>query len=80
MKVCKLCFKRPKVSRLLVLLCRKQAEGVKDQTKSTKQELNVSEKAIKKAMDALKKAHGNLNSTRNATAQVDATESDFCSP
>lgn len=52
---------------------------MKDLVNSTKQTLDMSEKAIKKAMDALKKAHVNLNSTRNATAQVDATESDFCS-
>lgn len=61
-----------------MLLCRNRAEGVKDLANSTKQMLDVSEKAIKKAMNALKKAHSNLNSTRNATAQVDATESDFC--
>lgn len=53
---------------------------MKDLVNSTKQKLDVSEKAIKKAMNALKKAHANLNSTRNATAQVDAAESDFCSP
>ncbi|XP_070766889.1 laminin subunit beta-1 [Enoplosus armatus] len=48
-----------------------RAEGVKDTANNTKQALDVSEKAIEKARAALKEAHSNLNSTRNATAEVD---------
>lgn len=54
-------------------LCRDRAEGVKDQANSTRQALDVSEKAIKKAADALNEAQANLNVTMNATAQVDPT-------
>ena len=45
---------------------------MKDSANNTKQALDVSEKAIKKAKTALKDAHNNLNSTRNATAEVQA--------
>lgn len=55
----------------LVRLCRARAEGVKDQANSTRQALDVSEKAIMKAAEALIEAQANLNGTRNATAQVD---------
>lgn len=61
------------MSGFLVLLCRIRAEGVKDQANSTKQALDLSEKAIKKAAEALKEAQANLDGTRNATAQVDLT-------
>lgn len=53
--------------------CRDRAEGVKDQANSTRQALDVSEKAIKKAVEALNEAQANLNRTRNATTQVDPT-------
>lgn len=43
---------------------------MKDAANNTKQALDVSEKAIEKANAALKEAHSNLNSTRNATAEV----------
>lgn len=46
---------------------------MKDQANSTRQALDVSEKAIKKAAEALNEAQVNLNGTRNATAQVDLT-------
>ncbi|KAM9785727.1 laminin subunit beta-1 [Neosynchiropus ocellatus] len=48
-----------------------RAEGVMDLANSTKQALDVSEKAIEKAKAALKEAQNNLNSTRNATLEVD---------
>uniref|UniRef100_A0AAX7TEQ7 Laminin, beta 2-like n=1 Tax=Astatotilapia calliptera TaxID=8154 RepID=A0AAX7TEQ7_ASTCA len=43
---------------------------VKDMTNITKEALKASGKAIEKAQAALKEAHNNLNSTRNATAEV----------
>lgn len=43
---------------------------MKDTANNTKQALDVSQKAIEKARAALKEAHNNLNSTRNATAEV----------
>lgn len=46
---------------------------MKDQANSTRQALDVSEKAIKKAAEALSEAQANLNDTRKATAQVDLT-------
>lgn len=48
-----------------------RAEGVKDAANNTKQALVVSEKAIEKASAALKDALINLNTTRNATTEVD---------
>uniref|UniRef100_A0AAX7SDX4 Laminin, beta 2-like n=1 Tax=Astatotilapia calliptera TaxID=8154 RepID=A0AAX7SDX4_ASTCA len=48
----------------------KRAEEVKDMTNITKEALKASGKAIEKAQAALKEAHNNLNSTRNATAEV----------
>lgn len=39
-------------------------------TNITKEALKASGKAIEKAQAALKEAHNNLNSTRNATAEV----------
>lgn len=51
-------------------LSRIRADGVKDEADITKQALDVSEKAIEKAKKALKEAVNNLNSTRNATAEV----------
>lgn len=53
-----------------MLLCRSRAEEVKDMTNITKEALKASGKAIEKAQAALKEAHNNLNSTRNATAEV----------
>lgn len=53
-----------------MLLCRRRAEEVKDMTNITKEALKASGKAIEKAQAALKEAHNNLNSTRNATAEV----------
>ncbi|XP_034394038.1 laminin subunit beta-2 [Cyclopterus lumpus] len=50
-----------------------RAEGVKDTANNTKQALDVSEEAIGKARAALEEAHDNLNSTRNATVEVDTT-------
>lgn len=43
---------------------------MKDKADNTKQALNVSEMAIEKAQTALDEAQKNLNSTRNATAEV----------
>lgn len=53
---------------------------MKDAANNTKQALDVSEKAIQKARAALKEANDNLNSTRNATAQVVITPSLFPLP
>lgn len=44
---------------------------MKDRANSTRQALDDSEKAIKKAAEALNVAQANLNGTRDATAQVD---------
>uniref|UniRef100_A0AAX7V704 Laminin, beta 2-like n=1 Tax=Astatotilapia calliptera TaxID=8154 RepID=A0AAX7V704_ASTCA len=49
---------------------KRRAEEVKDMTNITKEALKASGKAIEKAQAALKEAHNNLNSTRNATAEV----------
>lgn len=46
---------------------------MKDIANNTKQALDVSKKAIKKARTALNEAHNNLNSTKNATAEVQRT-------
>lgn len=61
--------------RVCDAVCRDRAEGVKAQANSTRQALDMSEKAIKKAAEALKEAEANLNSTRNATAEVGLTHS-----
>uniref|UniRef100_A0A4W6G1H4 Laminin, beta 2-like n=1 Tax=Lates calcarifer TaxID=8187 RepID=A0A4W6G1H4_LATCA len=47
-----------------------RAEEVKDAANNTRQALDESKKAIEKARTALKEANENLNSTRNATAEV----------
>ncbi|XP_035015327.1 laminin subunit beta-2 [Hippoglossus stenolepis] len=50
---------------------KRRAEGVEDKVNSTKQALDVSEKAIEKARTTLEEANNNLNSTRQATAEVE---------
>lgn len=50
--------------------CRSRAEEVKNKANDTRQALDLSEEAIDKAQTALAEAHSNLNSTRNATAEV----------
>lgn len=54
----------------MVASCRTRAEAVKDIASKTRQALNMSEEAIEKARAALLEAQDNLNSTRNATAEV----------
>lgn len=51
-------------------LCRSRAEEVKNTANDTRSALDLSEEAIDKAKMALDEAHNNLNSTRNATAEV----------
>lgn len=43
---------------------------MKNTANDTRQALDLSEEAIDKARMALEEAHNNLNSTRNATAEV----------
>lgn len=52
---------------------------MKDLTNNTKEALKASEQAAEKAMAALTEAQSNLNTTRNATAEVleNCTFADF---
>ncbi|XP_034447228.1 laminin subunit beta-2 [Hippoglossus hippoglossus] len=50
---------------------KRRAEGVEDKVNSTKQALDVSEKAIEEARTTLEESNNNLNSTRQATAEVE---------